>query len=157
MQVEVPLETGTSEGSGGVRNDDGTHSRGYKVATLRTLLDHAGLITQVGLCPIHVHALPACRLLCETAPVLRTGDLLVEDRGFLDGATITLLKEQRHVDVIVPLKATRLSYKDAVQLAVLADAWQPHPSRAHQHIALVKGVEHLWDACPVPLNAGVLC
>ncbi len=34
--------------------------------------------------------------------------------------------------------------------------WQPHPSRDHQHIAFVKGVEHLWDACQVPLNACVI-
>lgn len=105
---------------------------------------------------MQVHDLPACRLLCETAPVLRKGDLLLEDRGFLDGATITLLTQQRHVDVIVPLQATMLSYKEAVQLAVLQDAWQPHPSRAYQHIAFVKGVAHVWDACDVPLNACVM-
>ena len=73
--VEVSLETGTYECSGVVKNDDGNRSRGYKWATLRTLLDHAGLITQGGLCPIHVHALPVCRLLFETAPVLRQGDV----------------------------------------------------------------------------------
>jgi hypothetical protein len=105
---------------------------------------------------MQVHDLPAGRLVFETAPVLRKGDVLWEDRGFLDGATITLLKQQRHVEVIVPLKATMRSYKEAVQLAVLQDAWQPHPSRAHQHIAFVKGVEHLWDACHVPLNACVI-
>ncbi len=155
-QVEVSLETGTYECSGVVKNDDGSKSRGYKLATLRTLLDHAGLITQVGLCPIQVHDLPACRLLFETAPVLRTGDLLLEDRGFLDGATITLLKQQRHVDVIVPLKSKMLSYTEAVQLAELQDTWQPHPSRDHQHIAFVKGVDHLWAECRVPLNACVI-
>jgi hypothetical protein len=154
--VEVPLETGTYECSGVVKNDDGTRSRGYKLATLRTLLDHAGLITQLGLCPIQVHDLPSCRLLFETAPVLRKGDLLLEDGGFLDGATITLLKQQRHVDVIVPLKATMLSYKEAVQLAVLQDAWHAHPSRAHQHIAFVQGVAHVWEECHVPLNACVI-
>ena len=69
--MEVPLETGTYECSGVVKNDDGSRSRGYKLATLRTLLDHAGLITQVGLCPIQVHDLPLCRLFFETAPVLR--------------------------------------------------------------------------------------
>ena len=74
--VEVPLETGTYECSGVVKNDDGSRSRGYKLATLRTLLDHAGLLTQVGLCPIHVHDVPVCRLFFETAPVLRKGDLL---------------------------------------------------------------------------------
>jgi hypothetical protein len=155
-QVEVPLETGTYECSGVVKNDDGSRSRGYKLATLRTLLDHAGLITQVGLCPIQVHDVPVCRLLFETAPVLRTGDLLLEDRGFLDGETITSLKQQRYIDVIVPLKSTMLSYKEAVQLAELQDAWQPHPSRDDQHIAFVKGVDHMWDGCDVALNACVI-
>jgi hypothetical protein len=115
--VEVPLETGTYECSGVVKNDDGSRSRGYKLATLRTLLDQAGVLTQVGLCPIQVHDLPLCRLFFETASVLRQGDLLLEDRGFVDGETITLLKQQRHVDVIVPLKSTMLSYTEAVQLA----------------------------------------
>ena len=154
--VEVPLETGTYECSGVVKNDDRSRSRGYKLATLRTLLDHAGLITQVGLCPIHVHDLPLCRLLFETTPVLRAGDLLLEDRGFVDGVTLTVLKQQRHVDVIVPLKSTLLSYREAVQLATLQDVWQPHPLRDQQHIAFVQGVDHLWEACQVPLNACVI-
>lgn len=155
-QVEVPLETGTYECSGVVKNDDGSRSRGYKLATLRTLLDHAGLITQVGLCPIQVHDLPLCRLFFETAPVLRRGDLLLEDRGFVDGETITFLKKQRHVDVIVPLKSTMLSYREAIQLAELHDQWQPHPSRDKQHIAFVQGVDHVWETCQVPLNACVI-
>jgi len=155
-QVEGSPETGTYECSGVVKHDDGRRSRGDKLATLRTLLDQAGLITQVGLCPRQVHDLPACRLLFETAPVLRPGDLLLEDRGCLDGATITLLKHQRHVDVLVPLKSKMLSYTEAVQLAELQDAWQPHPSRDHQHIAFVKGVDHLWAECRVPLNACVI-
>jgi len=151
--VEVPRETGTYECSGVVKKDDGSRSRGYTLATLRTLLDQTGLITQVGLCPMQVHDLPICRLFFETAPVLRAGDLLLEARGFVDGATLTFLKQQRHVDVIVPLKSTMLSYHEAVQLAALQDEWQPHPARDHQHIAFVKGVDHLWDACQVPLNA----
>lgn len=69
-------------------------------------------MTQVGVVPIQVHDAPLCRLLCETAPVLRAGDIFLEDRGLIDGETITLLKQQRHVDVIVPLKANMLSYKD---------------------------------------------
>jgi hypothetical protein len=103
-----------------------------------------------------VHDLPVCRLFFETAPVLRQGDLLWEDRGFVDGATMTFLKQQRHVDVIVPLKSTMLSYHEAVQLAELQSAWQPHPSRDSQHIAFVKGVDHVWDGCNVALNACVI-
>src|SRR5512145_2028310 len=73
--VEVPLETGTYECSGVVKNDDGTLSRGYKLATLRTLLDSAGLLTQVALSAIQVHDLALCRPLLDAAPVLRAGDL----------------------------------------------------------------------------------
>jgi hypothetical protein len=155
-RVEVPLETGIYECSGVVKNDDGSRSRGYKLATLRTLLDHAGLITQRGLAPIQVHDLPLCRLFFETAPVLRAGDWLLEERGLVDGATITLLKQQRHVAVIVPLQSNMLSYHEAVQLATLQDAWQPHPSREKQHIAFVQGVEYLWAECQVLLNACVI-
>src|SRR5712691_11642142 len=46
--------------------------------------------------------------------------------------------------------------QSAVQLAELQDTWQPHPSRDHQHIAFVKGVDHLWAECRVPLNACVI-
>lgn len=154
--MEVALETGTYECSGVVKNDNGSRSRGYKLATLRTLLDHAGLITQGGRAPIQVHDLPLWRLFFETASVLRAGDLVLEDRGFVEGDTLTLLKRQRHVDVIVPLKSNMLSYTDAVQLAEIQGKWQPHPSRDHQHIAFVQGVEHLWAECKVPLNACVV-
>jgi hypothetical protein len=33
--------------------------------------------------------------------VLRAGDLLLEDRGFIDGVTLSTLKRQRQVDVII--------------------------------------------------------
>jgi hypothetical protein len=154
--VEVALETGTYECSGVVRNDDGTLSRGYKLATLRTLLDSAGLLTQVALSAIQVHDMALCRPLLEKAPVLRAGDLLLEDRGFLDGATLSALKRQRQVDVIVPLKANMLATQEARQLAEMVDKWQAHPSRADQRIALVRGVEHMWAECTVPLNACVI-
>jgi hypothetical protein len=154
--VEVALETGTYECSGVVRNDDGTLSRGYKLATLRTLLDSAGLLTQVAMSAIQVHDMALCRPLLAEAPVLRAGDLLLEDRGFLDGATVSALKRKRRVDVIIPLKANMLATQEAIQLAEMADQWQAHPSRADQRIALVRGVEHMWAECAVPLNACVI-
>lgn len=154
--VEVALETGTYECSGVVKNDDGTYARGYKLATLRTLLDRAGLLSQVALSAIQVHDVALCRPLLETAPVLRAGDLLLEDRGFLDGATLSYLKGKRRVDVIMPLKANMLATQEAMQLAEMADNWQAHPSRDDQSIALVCGVEHMWSECDVPLNACVI-
>jgi hypothetical protein len=154
--VEVALETGTYECSGVVKNEEGTRSRGYKLATLRTLLDSAGLLTQVALSAIQVHEMALCRPLLEQAPGLRAGDLLREDRGCIDGATLSALKRKRQVDVIMPLRANMLATQEAIQLAEMADTWQAHPSRAEQRIALVRGVEHMWAECHVPLNAGVI-
>ena len=67
--IEVPLEAGTYECSGVVKTEDGTYARGYKLATLRTLLDSAGLLSQVALAAIQVHDVALCRPLLEQAPV----------------------------------------------------------------------------------------
>jgi Transposase DDE domain len=155
-QVEVPLETETYECSGVVKNDDGTYARGYKLATLRTLLDRAGLLTQVALSAIQVHDVAVCRPLLRQAPVLRAGDLLLDERGCIDGAMLSELKRTRKVDVIRPLKANMLATQEAMQLAAMADRWDAHPSRAEQRIAGVRGVEHMWPECHVPLNACVI-
>ena len=105
---------------------------------------------------IQVHDMALCRPLLAEAPVLRAGDLLLEDRGFIDGATVSSLKRQRQVDVIIPLKANMLATQEAIQLAAMADKWQAHPTRADQTIALVRGVAHRWTECAVPLNACVI-
>ena len=105
---------------------------------------------------IEVHDMALCRPWLEAAPVWRPGALLLEDRGLIDGATLSALKRQRQVDVIIPRKATMLATQEAIQLAEMATQWQPHPSRADQTMALVRGVEHMWPACAVPLNAWVM-
>lgn len=105
---------------------------------------------------LQVHARALCRPVLEKAPVWRAGDLLLEDRGFSDGATRSALKRQRQVEVIIPLKATMLATQEARQLAAMANKWQPHPSRADQTLALVRGVEQRWTEGEVPLNAWVI-
>jgi hypothetical protein len=155
-KIEVALETGTYECSGVVADDEGRLWRGYKLATLRTLLDTAGLITQVQVGPIQMHDHTLCRPLLSDSPVLRAGDMLLMDRGLLDGATLTQLKRTRTVDVIIPLRSDMLSYQEAVKLATRAKKWDPHPTRPDQQIAFVRGVEHVWDECQVTLNACVI-
>lgn len=155
-RVEVELESGNYECSGVVADDDGQLWRGYKLATLRTLLDTAGLLTQVAVGQIQTHDCKLCGPLLRSSPVLRPGDLLLEDRGLLDGETITYLKAQRQVDVVVPLRSDMLSYGEAVKLAQMAGHWEPHPTRPCQQIAFVRGVEHVWDQCEVELNACVI-
>ena len=68
-----------------INNEDGTSARGYKLATLRTLLDSAGLLSQGAMSAIQVHDVALGRPLLEQAPVLRAGDLLLEERGFSMG------------------------------------------------------------------------
>jgi hypothetical protein len=154
--VEVALETGTYECSGVVKNDAGTYSRGYQLAPLRTRLASAGLLTHVALSAIQVHDMALGRPWLEQALVLRSGDLLLEERGFLDGATLSELQRPRQVDVIIPLKAHMLATQEAMALAELADPWDAPPARAEQTMAWVRGVEHRWPECHVPLNAWVI-
>ena len=49
-----------------------------------------------------------------------------------------------------------LATQEAMQLAAMADTWQTHPTRPDQTITLVRGVEHMWAECEVPLNACVI-
>lgn len=155
-QIVVALSTGTYECSGVVKDEEGQLWRGYKLATLRSLLDTAGLLTQVAITQIQVHDVKICRELIEESRVLRAGDLLIEDRGLIDGGLITYLKRERGVDSIVPLRSDMLSYQEAVRLAEVEGRWQSHPSRRGEHIAFVGGVEHVWDECQVKLNACVI-
>lgn len=156
-KIVVELERGTYECSGVVKDDhDGHLKRGYKLVTIRTLLETAGIITQVELGQIQTHDAKLCEPLLHSSTVLRPGDLVLEDRGFLDGKKITSLKKERQVDIIVPLRQGMQSYEEAVQLAKLGNEWQPHPSRENQQIAFVRGVDHLWEECQVALNACVI-
>jgi hypothetical protein len=155
-KVEVALERATYECSTVVKNDDKTYSRGYKLVTIRTLLDTAGVLSQVGFGPIHIHDMELSRELVSTSEVLRAGDLLIEDRGFLDGALLTKLKRERGVDVLVPLRSNMHAYLEAVALAEYEGKWQQHPTRRNQEIAFVGAVEHVWDECEVELNACVI-
>jgi DDE family transposase len=154
--IEVALATGNYECSGVVADGDGHLLRGYKLATLRTLLDTAGLLTQVAIGQIQTHDMKICGPLLRDSAVVGRGDLLLMDRGLMDGATITQLKQQRQVDVIVPLRSDMLSYAEAVKLAEIEGQWQRHPTRPEQEIAFVEGVEHVWDECQVKLNACVI-
>lgn len=116
-KIEVAVKAGNYECSGVVKEDDGQFKRGYKLGTLRTLLDTAGIITQATVGQIQTHDSKLYGPLVRESTVLREGDLLLEDRGFLDGATLTHLKRQQGVDVIVPLRRDMLSYEEAVKLS----------------------------------------
>ena len=103
----------------------------------------ARIVAQATVGRLELHDAKLCEPRLKSCPVLRAGDLLLEDRGFLDGAMVTYLKRERGVEVIVPLRHGMQSYEEAVKLAQLANQWQPHPTRKQQQIAFVSGVEHV--------------
>lgn len=79
--LEVNLENENYEGSGIVRRrkkvngkERGEVIRGYKLGSLRSLLDDGGIITGIAFSAINVHDLELCRDLLMTTPMLRPGD-----------------------------------------------------------------------------------
>ncbi len=70
---------------------------------------------------------------------------MVEGRGFLDGATLTHRKGQRGVDVIIPLKSNMHAYREAVSIAEMEAAWEPHPSRRAHVIVYAGGYFEIFE------------
>lgn len=131
--------------------------RGYKLATLRSLLDTGALLTSIGWGSIEQSDLTLTHDLVRTSPHLRPGDMLLEDRGFVDGATISHLKSERSVDVCTGLKSNMNLFKAAVvQANAQPGNWQPHPTRKHQQIQQVSGLSGLWAELNVPINIVVV-
>ena len=131
--------------------------RGYKLATLRSLLDSGALLTSIAWGSIEQNDVAVPHDLLRTSPHLREGDMLLEDRGFVDGATISHLKSERSVDVCTGLKSNMNIFKAAVvQANAHPGNWQPHPTRKHQQIQRVSGLSSLWAELKVPLNIVVV-
>lgn len=57
--------------------------------------------------------------------------MVIHDRGFIDGATVRNLKEERGIDTLFPLKSDMLDWKDARRLAEVDgrpwQVWRPPP------------------------------
>jgi hypothetical protein len=72
-----------------------------------------------------------------TNPQLKPGDMVIEDKGFLDGETITKLKKKRRVDVTIPLRSDMLAHEDSLVTAYHCDSGnrEKHPTRENQEIA----------------------
>jgi hypothetical protein len=152
----VPVLNNRYEGSG-LSTKTQVLERGYKLATLRSLLDRGAILTGIGWGPLHAHDLSVSQALLRTNAHLRPGDTLLYDRGLLDGAELTYLKRERHVDVCTGLRSDMNLFKACV---VAAEAhpgnWREHPTRTHQQIQLVSGLSGLWPELGVPVNVCVV-
>jgi hypothetical protein len=156
-KLVVNWENEKYEGSGVVTNDEGEQERGYKLGSLRSLLDDGGIITSIAFGPIQVHDLTLCQDILLKSPHLKPKDLLIVDRAYIDGEDISILKLRRKVDTILPLRSDMKAYEDAIVSAYYHDgttkdqSWEQHPTREHQQIKRIEHLDYLWDECSVPM------
>jgi len=152
-KLVVNYENRNYEGSGVVTNDDDELERGYKLGSLRSLLDDGGIITAIAFGAIQVHDLTLCKDIMLKSPHLKPGDMLIVDMGYIDGKTMSTMKLKRKVDTLIPLRSDMNGHKDAIESAYYHDdiPWEKHPTREHQQIKQVEHVDYFWDECRVPL------
>jgi hypothetical protein len=156
-RIEVPAHLAKKyQNSGCVENPDGSLSYGYKAVWLQEIIDRKGIIVAMKIVPIQVHDLQAARELVDGFS-FEKGAALIADRGFIDAAWITHLKQQRGVDLFIPLRHNMDVTQSAISMADHRGLWKEHPTREKQKIAEFTAEDGglFWKECPV-LTTGVL-
>lgn len=147
--LEVNLKNYNYESSGLAYSkrridDDKPPARGYKLATLRGLVYDSGIIEEVRFGPLNTHDLTLSQDMLMTSPMLKNGDILINDRGFMSRDLMNRLKTERGVDTYIPLK----SNMEATQIAILAareeNKWEFNPKYPNQKISLVTDLGKYW-------------
>lgn len=160
--LEVNYSNSNYEDSGITHSKrDNSLTRGYKLATLRGIIEDTGLIEDIRFGSINIHDLKLSEEMLKTSPMLKPGDILINDRGFLSRELINFLKTERKVDTYVPLKKNMEAYEQAVSIAKSNNNWEPHPNkrRKEQVITLVENLGDNWISNSfndVPINGCVV-
>lgn len=143
-ELSVNFDNQNYEGATVTTNKYNKLDRGYKLACIRGIVDDTGIIEEICFGGMNVHDLKLSRNMLKTTKVLKPGDILIEDRGFIDRTSINYLKRKRKVDVYIPLKSNMNAYEEALKIAHLENKWEPHPSRKNQKIAFVSNLKEAW-------------
>ena len=102
-ELSVNLDNKNYEGSAVTQNKYGDVDRGYKLASIRGIIDDTGIIEEIEFGAMNIHDLKLTEEMLRNTKVFKPGDILIEDRGFLDRELINYLKRERQVDTYVPL------------------------------------------------------
>lgn len=143
-KIEVEYYNNNYEGAGVYRAEGEAPIRGYKLSTIRGIVEDTGIIEEIRFGPINMHDMTLSKDMLLTSKVLKPGDILLNDRGFLDRDTLNVLKTLRGVDTFVPLRKNMMAANIAVQVAKECGEWKPHPSRAGQKIHFVPFLREYW-------------
>ena len=136
-------------------------TRGYKLSTLRGIVNDTGIIEDIRFSSIEIHDLNLSEEMVRTSPMLKPGDILINDRGFISRELINFLKTERKVDTYVPLRKNMTAYNQAILGAKDKMDWKPHPNkdRKNQVISCIEGMGMYWESTTendVPINACVV-
>ena len=161
--LEVNLDNPNYENSGvGISKKNNHPTRGYKLATLRGIVDDTGIIEEIRFGKINTHDLKLSEEMVRTTSVFHPGDILINDRGFISRELLNYLKLKRNVDTYVPLRKDMEAYTQAVFGAKEQNDWKVHPNkkRKNQYITSVSGMGLYWRSSDpdndVPINSCVL-
>ena len=107
-----------------------------------------GVIEEIRFGPLNAHDLTLSEEMLRTTSVLKPGDILINDRGFLSRNLINYLKSVRQVDTYVPLKKNMDAFDMAVREAKKKDDWSAHPITRFpsQRICLLKNLGPHWES-----------
>lgn len=163
--LEVNYKNKNYENSGishSKRTPDGSEikARGYKLATLRGIVGDRGVIEEIRMGPLNNHDLTLSKEMILTSDVLKNGDILINDRGFLSRDVMNYLKSVRGVDTYIPLRKDMQAYNIAISIAKEENKWKNHPSKKYsgQKICLIEELGPYWepdnrefdvDDCPI--------
>lgn len=161
--LEVNLKNPNYENSGmGISKMDDRPTRGYKLSTLRGIVEDTGIIEEIRFGKISTHDLTLSNEMVRTTSVLKPGDILINDRGFISRELLNYLKLKRGVDTYIPLRKDMVAYEQSVLAAKDQNDWKPHPNRKrkNQMISSVSGMGLYWTSDvpneDVPLNCCVV-
>jgi hypothetical protein len=161
-KLEVNLDNENYEGAEVTKDTDGVVQRGYKLGTLRGISGDRGFIEEICFGSIKDHDFKLSEGMLRNTAIFKPGDIVLMDRGFIDRDVINFLKDERGVDVYIPLRNNMIAYEDAVYISKTQNIWHPHPNkkRKTQKIAFVKDAGAMWQSehpeNDVPLNACVV-
>jgi hypothetical protein len=160
-ELEVELTNDNYEDSSVVKIDGETR-RGYKLSTLRGITGDSGVIEDICFGTLKTHDMELSRDMILNSPMLKPGDILINDRGFLSRDVLNELKTRREVDTYIPLRNNMDAYQEAVSIAKNENNWKSHPNkkRKTQKIAFAEDIGAMWRSekpeTDVPINACVV-
>lgn len=158
-KIAVNGENSNYENATWALDRKGNKMFGYKLAALRGLYQDSGIIEEIKIGTASVHDLELSRSIMETSPHLHEGDSILIDRGFISRELINHLKNNRNIDVYIPVRKSMDIYNMAVAIAEETDDWKPHPRRRDEMICFVKEIGAYWNddsKKDVDLNACVV-